>query len=536
MAEAKKLFDAGLKLMKEQLYQEALVSFLEAYKLAPRESLQNNIALCYRNLKDLASAYTSYEELLARFGDKMKPASKADAQRALEELSLLTGTIAIKVMEPDAKVLIDGREIGKTPIPKPVRVNIGPHPIAIAKAGFETLTTEVTIKGRDEASVDGPLEKEVLTGHVAITVIPADPTARVIIDGKEIALAPWQGDLEPGTHAIEARGLTTIAAPKQVDVQRKAKIDVALDLKPQEGFVSVNGGTADAEIAIDGKPVGRGAWEGSLPAGQHEVLVTKPGSIPYKKVVLVHTGERLTENVVLMPEGGGGGPGDYKGVYVQLNLVGLLHPGKPGNDIAQGNGLPTDAEATNSLGYGGGINLRAGYSFGFIGIEGAVFGTYDYSSSDLKYAEGKANDVHPAAPDTSHPDEAYGFHRFGAVTAIAVRAMPKMQLVRPTVALGAGAAFRGAFYTRQAGPNNYYPTNIATYVAPCFVMDGGVEIGHTPGVRFYLGILLLAEISPTVQASPSNPPTTGVPPVKDLAVTDGAELFLGPILGIQFGQ
>src|SRR5207253_1657250 len=52
LAEAKKFFEAGNKLMKDQLYQEALASFVEANRTAPRASIQQNIAFCYRMMKD----------------------------------------------------------------------------------------------------------------------------------------------------------------------------------------------------------------------------------------------------------------------------------------------------------------------------------------------------------------------------------------------------------------------------------------------------------------------------------------------------
>src|SRR5438477_830222 len=114
LAEAKKFFDAGNKLMKDQLYQEALASFVEANRIAPRASIQQNIAVCHRMMKDLASAYDDYSLLLDRFGPQLKPAQRADVERALEELSVLTGLVAVSVAEPDAKVTIDGKDIGVT--------------------------------------------------------------------------------------------------------------------------------------------------------------------------------------------------------------------------------------------------------------------------------------------------------------------------------------------------------------------------------------------------------------------------------------
>src|SRR5262249_7158135 len=156
---------------------------------------------------------------------------------------------------------LDTKEIGKTPLAKPIRVNLGTHTVAIAKPGFETLSREVTIKGHEEVAVEGPLEKEITTGHVNVTFNAStnDATAKVLVDGKEAGPAPYQADLEPGTHTFEAKGDASFAASKQVDIAKKGKYDIALDLKPADGILAVSTGTPDGEITVDGKVVGRGA-------------------------------------------------------------------------------------------------------------------------------------------------------------------------------------------------------------------------------------------------------------------------------------
>ncbi|HEY6463116.1 MAG TPA: hypothetical protein VIY73_23260, partial [Polyangiaceae bacterium] len=67
LATAKKLFQTGLKLYNEGSYREALASFEKAEAIAPRASLQRNIAQCHRDLKEFAEAYDAYGVLLAKF-------------------------------------------------------------------------------------------------------------------------------------------------------------------------------------------------------------------------------------------------------------------------------------------------------------------------------------------------------------------------------------------------------------------------------------------------------------------------------------
>ncbi|HEY2514459.1 MAG TPA: PEGA domain-containing protein, partial [Polyangiaceae bacterium] len=302
LAEAKKFFDAGLKLSKEGLYQEALASFIEANRLAPRESIQRNIAQTYRDLKDMANAYEATKDLLALYGEKMKPTLKSNAQHALEELEVLTGVIDVTVQEPGAKVTLDGKEVGVTPLAKPLRVGIGTHALTVAKEGFETLTQPVEIHGHDTATVAGPLAKEITTGHVTVAVTqtnPPDPTVRVFIDGKDVGAPPYQVDLDPGMHTIEAKGTTAVAPARPLEVTKKGTYAETLELHTQQGSLAVNVDVADTEISVDGNVVAHGVYEGMLAAGPHTLQVTKAGFAPYKKDFLVHDADKLTENVAL---------------------------------------------------------------------------------------------------------------------------------------------------------------------------------------------------------------------------------------------
>src|SRR4051812_15569854 len=136
-AEAKKNFEVGLKLYKDGLIKEALAAFLAANKITPRPSIQRNIAQCQRDLKDFAGAYDTYAELLEKWSATMKPQETADVKRALDELSLLSGSLEIKSSEADATVNLDDNDIGKTPLAKPIRVSLGSHTVKVSKAGFE---------------------------------------------------------------------------------------------------------------------------------------------------------------------------------------------------------------------------------------------------------------------------------------------------------------------------------------------------------------------------------------------------------------
>jgi hypothetical protein len=537
LAEAKKFFDAGNKLYKEGLYQEALASFVEANRISPRESIQRNIGQTYRDMKDLASAYDAYELLLAKYGDKMKLALKSDAQHAIEELAVLTGVIAINVTDADAHVTIDKKDAGTTPLAKPVRANIGTHTVEISKPGFETISQQVEIRGHDTIQVNGPLQKEILTGHVNVTVTPPDAVVKIFLDGKEVGPPPWSADIEPGIHTIEARGDTMVAAPKQIEVTKKGKIDEALEVHVQQGIIAVNVDVADSEISVDGKVVAKGVFEGPEPIGPHSLVVKHVGFTDYQKDLIVHDGERTVENVALQRAQAAvvaPPPDDGKGLYAQLLFLGAFETTTPSNDIAKGVGYNTDTGINGSSIFGGGLNVRIGYSFGVLGIEGSILGRYDHSQIDA--AVSTSTQEHPGATPRT---EDWEFHRIGGNLSVGLRLMPQTQIVRPTFGIAGGFSMNGMFFNRSIqGTQSAMPSDPAFYVAPSLMMDLGIELGSTPGTRFYLGGLLLAEFAGATAGKPStsfNDPNYPVP-ASPINVVNGKDVFIGPILGMQFGE
>ncbi len=550
VAQARLFFEAGLKLYKQQLYQEALAQFLESNRMLRREATQRNIGQTYRDLKDNAAAYEAFEALLDLYGDKMKPQAKADAQQALQELAVITGTVTVSIQEPGANVTIDGKDRGRTPFGKPIRLNFGQHTVTVAKAGFETITQSVDLQpGSNAATIAGLLSPDVLTGHVIVNAQPADPTAKVFGDGRELGPAPWQGDVEPGEHTFQVKSDTLTSDPGGLDVAKKGTYEVSLELHPPQGRLSVSANLPDAQIAIDGKIAGRGVFEQALPVGKHIVTVSRLGFGTYSKELLIGEGERLVENVALQPAAPEpeAAP-EWAGVYEQFVFLALFEPIKPSNDVAQGIGYTMDTSIVGSGTAGGGIDLRIGYSFGFIGLEGQVTFAYDHSADQVNVRSPQGTAQHPAVdPRVVYPagySENYDLHRIGTNITLGARLMPKTQGIRPTLGFGAGIAIKSIWFNRGVNTNlpnrdadNTVASGPTTYFAPAISVDAGIELGQTPGSRFYLGLQIFADFAGDVpaSASPSSPGSVKFP-TPQIDLVRGTDVFIGPSLGVQFGE
>ncbi|HTQ46101.1 MAG TPA: PEGA domain-containing protein, partial [Polyangiaceae bacterium] len=529
LASAKKLFEQGLKLYNEGSYREALSDFLHANELSPRASIQRNIAQCHRDLREFAEAYDAYQVLLTKYGATMTAADKRAVQRAIDELASLTATVKVNVTDPGATVAVDGNTVGTTPLASPLRVNLGAHTVTVAKPGYETLTKDLKVNGGDTVSVDGPLQTEVTTGHLVVNA-PANVKVEVFVDGKDMGPAPWEGDVQPGVHTVEARGGDSFSQPKPIDVARKARAEVMLDIVAHSGTVQVDTHTADATITIDDKQVGTGVWEGTLPEGEHQLVVQAPGYRDYKRAFIVHAGERFVEDTPLESESAA----KYEGLYSGLALFGFATPSGASNDYA--------SETSSPL--GAGLAVRVGYQFGWIAIEGLVLGQYDHSAAS--FTQGTSGVASDALRNAS-----YDFHRFGGGGAVGVRVASKHPHVRFTGSAMIGAVAMGNIYnlaaTSQAPPEKTAKdtSSTTTYGSPLLLLDAGVLLGSAGGAKFHLSGLFMAQfVGGAVQApaisSPGNPTQLGTNSAGasetyvagPLNVAQGTQIFIGPMLGM----
>jgi hypothetical protein len=526
VASAKQLFAQGLKLYNEGSYREALAAFLHANDVAPRASIQRNIAQCHRDLKDFASAYDAYQALLTKYGATMSAADKRSIQRAIDELGMLTGTVRIGVTDAGAAIAVDGHDAGASPLAAPVRVNLGPHVVTVTKAGFETLQKEVKLSGGDEARVDGPLQPEVTTGHLVVNA-PADAKVEVLVDGNDVGVAPWEGDLRPGVHVVEAKGEAGASAPKQIEVVRHERVEMLLELVARTGHVQVDTHTADAAISIDDKPVGKGVWEGSLPAGEHQVSIEASGYRAYRRAFLVHAGESFVEDAHL--ENDAASP-RYEGIYSGLALFGYATPSGASSFLGSAASSPL----------GAGLAVRVGYAFGWIAIEGVGFGSYDYSSGKLAEGTGTATDV--------SRNDSYTFHRFGGGGAVGARIVTMNPHLRFTASALGGIAAMGNIYTQSASSAESSATaqntsSATTYTAPLLMFDAGVLVGWPNGAKVHIAALgMLQFVGSPVMASPLGQTGLGqagmVPAsytTPALSVASGTQIFIGPVVGFDLG-
>jgi tetratricopeptide (TPR) repeat protein len=543
-ATAKRSFESGLKLYGEGAHAEALIAFEQSYRLGGRPSALKNIAQCHRNLKHFVEAHEAYEQMLALHEAQLSSTDKAAVKQALEELSILTGTLLVDVSEADAEIELDGKAIGRAPMTKPKRVAVAGHQLRVTKAGFAPFTQSVNVGSQDAKKVDVKLEVEKTTGHLVIRE-PSGRDVHVFLDGRDEGPAPWEGDVSAGEHVVETKGPKFASEPRKVRVAAKERLDLAIEAGALLGRLRVSTSPATATIAIDGREVGSGAWEGELPEGAHRVEVTVAGVAPQVREVSVGRGQLVVQEIPVVAAMAGGRITDYRGVYVRLSIM-SAHPlsGSTSNEV------PGQTQQTGGITIGAAAALRGGYSFGWLGVEAVGVAMLEHREEQLQVVTNSETfrdqstslqGFFGVGPRATSKDDAVRF-TFGVAPGLSFKRYPaERKNENPGNSGGVSGKSGPSFVPITTSDSGNSKFDAVSYTAFGFVADAGILIGSTPGPKFFVGVHGWIDFPPQDLAvgpdrRASLPDEAYKKPGRGISVIESVQLFVGPTLGIQFGH
>lgn len=128
--------------------------------------------------------------------------------------------------------------------------------------------------------------------------------AAVVIDGEAIGTTPLDApltvDIGVRTIRVTKRGFKDYERVQRVVGAADVALAVTLEKDLRLGRLTITAGPEDL-IALDGKAVGKGRWEGSVRSGGHTLRVSSPGMAPREAEVLVKDGEARSIPVSLTP-------------------------------------------------------------------------------------------------------------------------------------------------------------------------------------------------------------------------------------------
>ena len=412
----------------------------------------------------------------------MSAADRRSIEHAIDELAMLTGSIRVTVTEPGAAVTIDDHAVATTPLAAPLRANLGLHVVVVAKAGLEPIRKEVKVGGGDEATVEGPMQPEMTTGHLVVTA-PPDAKVEVFVDGQDMGPAPWGGDVQPGLHVVESRGAG------RSSLRRRGRRPATRARRGAAGFHHIDGTCADRhahrrrlESPSTERSSGNGVWEGPLSAGEHRIAIEAAGFRPYRRALRIDAGETFVEDARLestMP--GGGVP--YEGLYSGLEFIGFATPSGPSNGIAAS--CPS-ASCKSSSPLGAGLGVRVGYASGLEWCRGD-------GARDLRLLHSQRQRGHRRPPLRELRLPPFRRRR---------RDRPPRRKqgshLRFTGALLGGFATMANIYKQDAtaigaSGTSEQTSSTKTYTAPLLMADAGVLVGWANGAKVHVAFVTMLQ-------------------------------------------
>jgi tetratricopeptide (TPR) repeat protein len=192
-------FQKGVQLYDEGDYPAAIAEFQRAYTLQPTYRLLYNFGQVSYELQDYAGAERHFRAYLLDGGSDIPASRRSEVEHELEVLGSHIGVLHLQTDRAGARLSVDERLVGTTPLEKPVHVNPGRRRVGAELAGYARITETVDVKAGDERIVRlefGP--------HLALSPAEGASAPPAATAGTNWAL--WTG-VATGAFALGAIGL-----------------------------------------------------------------------------------------------------------------------------------------------------------------------------------------------------------------------------------------------------------------------------------------------------------------------------------------
>jgi len=208
--------------------------------------------------------------------------------------------LTIRSNPAGADVYINGVLKGITPLP--VKLLPGKHIYRVEKPMYHIAAGTAEITGMEkDGKRDLPLELKPAFGSINIYTSPLQGATVLIDDTETGKTTPFSmPKIKSGTHKITVR--KDNFQPKSVELLIKdgQLTEDTIALSSTGVYVTLNASN-DADIYIDGAVVGRGTYQGQIPAGVSTFEAKKEGYYSDKKDKDLAVGESITINLAVQP-------------------------------------------------------------------------------------------------------------------------------------------------------------------------------------------------------------------------------------------
>ncbi|MCC6898372.1 MAG: PEGA domain-containing protein [Polyangiaceae bacterium] len=271
-SEASRLKSEGDDAMQRLDYVQALALYDRAYALEQNPALLYNRGRALQALGRFPDAQDALEAFDAQAPDELK-ARVPKLRELLAEVRAKVSVLSLEANVSGARVLVNSRLVGTTPLGAPLRLNAGLAWVEVTAEGHHPFKQKVELTGGGRVSLSVVLHSKSTSGVLEVRSPVAG--ARVWVDGRRIGSVPAQTIVEAGSHEVVVRreGYEDATTRAVVRVGGTSRLDVPLREPP--GITSrwwfwtgvgavVLGGTAlTVALLTEREPE-----SGSIPPGQ----------------------------------------------------------------------------------------------------------------------------------------------------------------------------------------------------------------------------------------------------------------------------
>lgn len=210
-------------------YDDAIAGYTKAYSIFPDPALLYNRSRAHEARGEYPEAF----EDLDAFANSASPELRKKIPRLTEllvQLRLKITTLELSCNVSGARVLLDGHELGTTPLP-PTKVNAGSATLEIVAEGDFPYKRTIDLKGGGSISVDATLNAKASFGVLSVATTPAGAT--LTVDDKSFGAAPTEGTIPVGTHAVVAHldGHQDVTTRVVIEAGQRRGLDLTLPPK-----------------------------------------------------------------------------------------------------------------------------------------------------------------------------------------------------------------------------------------------------------------------------------------------------------------
>jgi hypothetical protein len=215
------------------------------------------------------------------------------------ELAPLPGRLRVLTTPSPAKIEIDGRAAGESPLDA-VALEPGPHLVVVRAERHAPHQATVAIEGRDRLQT---LEVELVPAFAPIGIRSEPPGATLGIYGEELGVTPLNVELGAGERslALSLAGYETWTEEVTVVADRPEELP-PVRLLPARGRLRLSSEPSGATVTVAGELRGRTPLTLALPPGEPtEVRLARAGHASAVRRVELASGEERALAVALEP-------------------------------------------------------------------------------------------------------------------------------------------------------------------------------------------------------------------------------------------